>query len=72
MARIDNVVEGVLKENPHLTRAEAIRFVTMQRDKIRSMKLSKNKKRQAQERRRKGKPPKGSIKTVSGELVSPK
>ena len=72
MAGIDDAVERVLKENPHLTRAEGIRFVTMQRDKIRSKKVAKNKKKQAQERRRRGKPPKGSIKTVSGGLVSPK
>lgn len=72
MARIDEVVERVLREEPHLTRAEAIRFVAMGRDKSRKKRQAGKNNQLSRGRNKKGKEPKGRIRTVSGGAVSPR
>lgn len=72
MTRIDDAVDKVLKKEPHLTRAEAIKVVIEKHEKNRIKKQSEAKIKRAKKRREKGKPAKGIIKTVSGGAVSPR
>lgn len=72
MTRIDDAVDQILKKELHLTRAEAIKVVIEKREKNRIKKQYETKIKRAKERRKKGKPAKGSIKTVSGGAVSPR
>lgn len=74
MAGVDEAVEKVLKAEPHLTRVEAIRLVTVEKNRVRIEKTYAAKKRRAQERKAKGKGPKrkGSVRAVSGGAVSPR
>lgn len=69
MTRIDDAVDQILKKERHLTRAEAIKVVIEKREKKRIKKQYETKIKRAKERRKKGKPAKDSIKTVSGGTV---
>lgn len=69
---IDDAVEKVLKAEPQLTRLEAIKLISNKSDKNRTKKLYDAKKKRAQRRKIKGKPAKGSVRTVSGGAVSPR
>jgi len=66
--RIDDAVEKILKAEPQLTRLEAIKLLSNKNDK----KRYEAKKKRAQRRKEKGKPAKGSVRTVSGGAVSPR
>lgn len=72
MTRIDDAVDQVLKKEPHLTRAEAIKVVIEKYEKNRIKKQSEAKIKRAKKRKEKGKPAKDSIKIVSGGAVSPR
>lgn len=72
VTRIDDAVEKVLKAEPQLTRLEAIKLISNKSDKNRTKKLYDAKKKPAQRRKTKGKPAKGSVRTVSGGAVSPR
>ena len=74
MAGVDKAVEKVLKDEPHLTRAEAIKLVMMKGTKAWTEKSCETKKKRARERKAKGQTPKrkGSVRAVSGGAVSPK
>ncbi len=68
MTRIDDAVDKILKDEPHLTRLEAVKLLSNKNDK----KLYEAKKKRAQKRKSKGKPAKGRIRVVSGGAVSPR
>lgn len=68
MTRIDDAVDKILKDEPHLTRLEAVKLLSNKNDK----KRYEAKKKRAQRRKEKGKPSKGSVRTVSGGAVSPR
>lgn len=63
MTRIDDAVDKILKDEPHLTRLEAIKLLSNKNDK---------KRYQAKKIKSKGKPAKGRIRVVSGGAVSPR
>lgn len=70
--RIREKVEKILKNEPHLTYAEAIAVVMQKREKSRLEHIRREKRLRAKARRAKGKPYKGVIRTVSGGAVSPR
>jgi hypothetical protein len=70
MAEIDDDVERVLANEPHLTRAEDIKVVTKHFEIARAKKQCK--KRQRARKKGKNKPSKSSIRAVSGGAVSPR
>ena len=72
MVKIEQAVEHLLANEPHLTRAEAIKFITSKADKKRSKKISKEKRKQTLKQLKKGKVPVKSVGTISGGKVSPK
>jgi topoisomerase IA-like protein len=71
MAGVGKVVEKVRKDEPHLTRAEAIKLVIMKGTKARAKKARETKKKQACEQKAKSQTPKrkGNVKAVSGSAV---
>jgi hypothetical protein len=68
VTRIDDAVDKILKDEPHLTRLEAIKLLSNKNDK----KRYEAKKKRAQEIKSKSKPAKKSVRAVSGGAVSPR
>ncbi|AUZ83794.1 hypothetical protein [Methylophaga nitratireducenticrescens] len=72
MAKIHKQVDKVLESNPHMTRLEAINFVTSKASKKRDIKINMNQKAQDRAKIKKGTIPKKSVIAVSGGKFSPK
>jgi len=74
MAGVDRAVEKILKAEPHLTHEEAVRLVMTKGNRARLEKAQAAKKRRTEDRKAKGKKPKGTgnVRTVSGGAVSPR
>ena len=72
MSKINKAIEKLLLDEPHLTRSEAIRYITDKADKKRNKKISKEKRKQTIIKLSKGQEFVKSISTVSGGRVSPK
>lgn len=72
MTKIDRRVEAILKAQPHLTRAEAIKAALKERDGKKSRARSRHARSEGQKRRHRGEAPKTSVRTVSGGRFSPR